>query len=580
MSTSEANLNRGADRGMEDKQTRPQTPSEKEAIEAKEQNDSDDALSISSLPHSISSEHSAETHKPRPSDTKQRPVSLARTTSVNPEAVIVPRSQRRGLLARFALIPEVENPVHYARKTKWFVTFIVAFCAMAGPMGSAIVMPVLHEISTVFHANGTVTNLSVAVYMLSMAIFPLWWSSFSERLGRRTIYITSFLCFVLFGILSAISTSISMLIVFRTLSGGAAASVQAVGAGTIADIWETKERGRAMSFFYLGPLCGPLLAPIIGGALGAGLGWRSTQWFLVIYGGITVIFVILALPETLHRETNSPTNPTPPPPLNEKDTSSPLNRSQTRASTVQKTKSLLIQLRQIFIDPLRIVAWLRFPPVLLTVYYASITFGCLYILNISIQRTFAAPPYNFGTFLVGLLYIPNSLGYFLASIFGGAWIDRIMHREAKKAGRYDDRGALIFRPEDRMKENAWISAILWPTALIIYGWTARYGIHWIVPMISNFFFGIGSMLIFALVNTMLTEFMPKRAASGIALNNFVRNIFSSTGAMVAEPLLAAIGNGWLMTILGVWSVVTGCAALFAMSRWGERWRVRMVAEFR
>lgn len=84
------------------------------------------------------------------------------------------------------------------------------------------------------------------------------------------------------------------------------------------------------------------------------------------------------------------------------------------------------------------------------------------------------------------------------------------------------------------------------------------------------------MLIFALVNTMLTEFMPKRAASAIALNNFVRNIFSFTGALVADPILQAIGNGWLMTILGVWSLVTGCMALGAMRRWGERWRVQMV----
>lgn len=43
-----------------------------------------------------------------------------------------------------------------------------------------------------------------------------------------------------------------MLIVMRVLSGGAAASVQAVGAGTIADLWEPRERGRAMSTFYLG----------------------------------------------------------------------------------------------------------------------------------------------------------------------------------------------------------------------------------------------------------------------------------------------------------------------------------------
>ena len=62
----------------------------------------------------------------------------------------------------------------------------------------------------------------------------------------------------------------------RMLSGGASASVQAVGAGTIADVWEVRERGRAMGFFYLGPLCGPLSQE---------LGWRSTMWLLVIYGG-------------------------------------------------------------------------------------------------------------------------------------------------------------------------------------------------------------------------------------------------------------------------------------------------------
>jgi len=438
-------------------------------------------------------------------------------------------------------------------------------------------MPVLQEISVAFNATETVTNMSVAVYMLSMSIFPLWWSSFSERLGRRTIYITSFILFVLFAILSAISTSIAMLIVFRVLSGGAAASVQAVGAGTIADVWETKERGRAMGIFYLGPLCGPLFAPIIGGALGSGLGWRSTQWFLVIYGGLTLIFIIFALPETLHRKEKPSADPTALPNNDAgKEQSTTLGRSTTRASTVQKTKSMLLHLRHIFIDPLRIIAWLRFPPVFLTVYYASITFGCLYILNISIQSTFAAQPYSFSTLIIGLLYIPNSVGYLLASLFGGKWIDSIMHREARRAGRYDDRRKLIFRPEDRMKENAWIAAILWPSALIVYGWTAEKGIHWIVPMISNFFFGIGSMLIFALVNTMLTEFMPRRAASGIALNNFVRNIFSFTGAVVAEPILSAIGNGWLMTILGIWSVVTGCMALYAMGRWGEKWREAMV----
>lgn len=511
------------------------------------------------------------------------PATLTRTTSVIPEAVVIEPRFRRGLLARFALIPEVQNSHHYTRKTKWFITTIVAFCAMAAPMGSAIVMPVLQDIARQFGASATVANMSVAVYMLSMAIFPLWWSSFSETVGRRTIYIISFALFTLFAVLSAVSPNIVMLIVMRTLSGGAAASVQAVGAGSVADMWESRDRGRAMGFFYLGPLCGPLFAPIIGGILGKTLGWRSTQWFLVIYGGLTLIMIIFALPETLHAKdtpSNATTAPEPSQPRAsaEKDTSSPvLTRAPTQQSATQKSKGVLRTLRRIFIDPLIVLTWLRYPPVALTVYYASITFGSLYILNISIQASFAAAPYNFSTLIIGLLYIPGSLGYILASVFGGRWIDRIMAREARKAERYDDHGKLILRPEDRMKENAWIAAILWPGALIWYGWTVQNGVIWIVPMIANFFFGIGSMLIFSLATTMLTEFMPKRASAGIAINNFVRNICSFTGAIVAEPVIDKIGNGWIMTILGLWSVVSGCLVIWSMSRFGPRWRGKMVA---
>ena len=339
--------------------------------------------------------------------------------------------------------------------------------------------------------------------MLSMSIFPLWWSSFSETLGRRTIYLVSFALFTLWNIIAAESTSIGMLIVMRVLGGGAAASVQAVGAGTIADIWETFERGRAMGIFYLGPLLGPLLAPIIGGILSQAWDWRSTQWFQAIYGGILLIVLMFCLPETLAR----PHEQTPQPQQgdDEKATRPELARVSTRQSVHIKTKKAVKIFKRCIIDPLSVLGYLRFPAVLITVYLASITFGSLYVLNISVQQTFSESPYGYTVIIVGLLYIPNSLGYFLASIFGGKWTDVIMHREARKAGRYDENGKLIFRPEDRLRENAWMAAIMFPGALIWYGWSAEKGVIWIVPMIANFFFGIGSMIIFGCVTTMLTE---------------------------------------------------------------------------
>jgi multidrug resistance protein len=143
----------------------------------------------------------------------------------------------------------------------------------------------LSQIAAELRTTPTIVNLTVALYMLSMSICPLWWSSLSEVFGRRSIYLISFVLFISFAILSARSTSITMLNIMRILSGGAAASVQAVGAGTISDIWKPIERGKAMGLFYLGPLCGPLFAPVIGGALAQRWHWRATMWFIAIYGG-------------------------------------------------------------------------------------------------------------------------------------------------------------------------------------------------------------------------------------------------------------------------------------------------------
>ncbi|KAK1970426.1 major facilitator superfamily transporter [Colletotrichum eremochloae] len=493
----------------------------------------------------------------------------SRASSTRSRALsIVARSKRRGLFAQLAAIPEVDNPYNYTNKTKWTITLIIALAAAVSPMGSSIFYPALPEMAKEFGVSPTITNLSVAFYMLAMAIFPLWWSSFSETLGRRTIYLLSFTLFVVFSILSAVSVNISMLIVMRLFGGGASASVQAVGAGTIADIWEPRERGRAMSIFYLGPLTGPLLAPIIGGALSQRFGWQSTMWALSIYGGLVLVMILFCLPETLAR-------PKPPASPARATSEGDLSRTRTTESVKVHSKKAAAFLKKSLVDPLSVLLYLRFPPVAITVFFAAITFGALFVVNISVQATLSAAPYGFDQLIVGLFYFPAGLGYFMASLLGGRWLDAIMAREARKAGRYDADGKLILLPEDRMRENIWIAATVYPASLIYYGWVVEKGLFWFVPCIGLFTFGASSMLVFGAATTMLTEFMPKRSSGGVAVNNFVRNIFSCVGAVAAQPVIGAIGNGWLFTILGIFTWVSGYICVWTLRRFAPRWRESM-----
>ena len=281
--------------------------------------------------------------------------------------------------------------------------------------------------------------------------------------------------------MAAISTNIGMFVAMRLLSGGASGSVQVVGAGTLADVWHVKERGRAMGFFYLGPLMGPLLSPIVGGLLEVRWGWRSTMWFLVVYGFLIFNLLFWCLPETL-KSTRFVSREIAEQEHAKGGGRPPLVRTTTAQSVKLQSKIWMKLLKRLFFDPLKIVKYLRFPAVAITVFYASITFGSLYTLQTSVQVTFSKPPYNFSPLQIGLAFLGNSLGYLSASVIGGRWTDKIMAREAKRADRRDENGELIYQPEDRMRENAWIAAFLYPIALLWYGWTAEKGVHYVVPV--------------------------------------------------------------------------------------------------
>jgi hypothetical protein len=88
---------------------------------------------------SIHSQSSADTIEPVPVGAERPRPSKSEASSVRSRTLsVVPRSERRGLLGRLSIIPEVERPYDYRNSTKWLITFIVALAASAAPLGSAI----------------------------------------------------------------------------------------------------------------------------------------------------------------------------------------------------------------------------------------------------------------------------------------------------------------------------------------------------------------------------------------------------------------------------------------------------------
>lgn len=67
---------------------------------------------------------------------------------------IVPRAQRRGVLARLTLVPEVERPYEYKNSTKWGITLTIALATAAAPLGSSIFYR-MHECLKTLDSNAS-----------------------------------------------------------------------------------------------------------------------------------------------------------------------------------------------------------------------------------------------------------------------------------------------------------------------------------------------------------------------------------------------------------------------------------------
>ncbi len=85
-------------------------------------------------------------HTDKEINRKERDIEAGEGEEHTPEAIKVPRAQRRGLFGRFTIVAEVTEPKHYPRGTKWFITFVVALAAVAAPMGSAIFFRKAHPL--------------------------------------------------------------------------------------------------------------------------------------------------------------------------------------------------------------------------------------------------------------------------------------------------------------------------------------------------------------------------------------------------------------------------------------------------
>ncbi|KAI9748582.1 MAG: hypothetical protein M4579_007182 [Chaenotheca gracillima] len=450
------------------------------------------------------------------------------------------------------------NPLNWSMKAKWGVTLLMSAFSMITLISSSMIAPALQDISKDLHITSDAqTQLTMSIFVLAYAIGPLIIAPLSETYGRKPVLQIANLLYLIWNITCGFAKSKSLMIAARFLAGMGASAPYGIGGGVLGDCWRPEQRGVSLGIYSFVPLLGPAIGPIIGGYVAEKTTWRWIFWSTSIFDGALQVATVF-----LFWETHGPTI------LHKKAKKLRKATGNTRLHTVfeRPDQSIFKTLKISLTRPFRLLA--THPIIQLISLYSAYNFGTLYIV-LSTFPVLWTTRYHESVSSSGLNYIALVIGFTFGSQVGARATDRIWRHVQRSKSEH--KVALV--PELRVPLML-PGAIFIPAGLFIYGWSAQYHTHWIVPNIGVAIFGAGTQVSTQCMTSYIVDAYPHYTASAIAASAVLRSVTGFGFPLFAPALYAALDYGWGNSLLAFIAISLGIPAPYLLWKFGARLRAR------
>ncbi|MGG1514334.1 MDR family MFS transporter [Paenibacillus oryzisoli] len=194
------------------------------------------------------------------------------------------------------------NTAHFKNKGLLITGLIIAM--LFGALDGTIVGTAMPRIVGEFGGLGLMAWLTTAYMLTSTVVVPIA-GKLADLIGRRVIYVTGLIIFIVASALCGMSQNMTELILFRGLQGLGGGIMMPMAMIIIGDIFTGKQRAKWQGVF--GAIFGlsSVIGPQIGGWIVDAWNWRWVFYINLPVGILAVILIAFALPK--HKATGKVT---------------------------------------------------------------------------------------------------------------------------------------------------------------------------------------------------------------------------------------------------------------------------------
>jgi MFS family permease len=331
------------------------------------------------------------------------------------------------------------------------------------------------------------------------------------------------------------------MLIARFFCGIGGSTFSTMVGGIVADIFQASNRNTPMALFSWAALFGTGLGPLVCGFISEYSTWRWIFYVQIIVD-VMIVFAVLVF----FRETRGSVILRKKARLLNKwqealESKQPYEANSTevpirwKVAADEERAGILEMVQTSLFRPFKML--LTEPVVFFFSLWAAFSWSVLYI-NLSVIPLVFQSSYGFSLSTANAVFAASCIGTTVAFC-----LSIVQEHFASRRPGWNS------VPEHRLYFSC-VESLFLPIGLFLFGWSAQYQLHWIVPSIAVGLSSVGIFSVYLSVFNYLADIYHRYASSALAAQSFCRNMLGGIFPLVSQQMFENLDFGPAASLLG------------------------------